>query len=162
MNIPLDYLFCFVLRGIHWNVWYWPNWFIVFTPNLQFSPYSKVTHESYWKVNDQLFNFMIFLSFFFIPMSQTISALDRSAGVCVRVTTKTKWRRLNLSSGFTVWSCAVVINTVIIVITCTQMLRFLRWSKNSLKLSSKTDFVLLLSFSFTLFQPTIYSPFFIK
>ena len=45
LNVFLIF-FAMVLRGIHWNILIYTKFIIIFTPNLEFSPYPKFINRS--------------------------------------------------------------------------------------------------------------------
>ena len=92
LNMPLDYLSCFavVLRGIHGKFETCQTDYSIHSKLIIF-PYSEVIHGSTTfkptkgqqrlKKNDQLFDIFVLSFIFFVPMSQTISVINRN-GAC--------------------------------------------------------------------------------
>ena len=89
--MPLDYLSCFamVLEG-YTKRWYIPKYI---RSKLRSFPYSKVTHGSTtFKLKKRQFNYWIWCFVFFIPLSHTISVINRD-GTCYFLHASKQWCR---------------------------------------------------------------------
>ena len=101
LNMPQDYLSCFVvvLRGIHRKVDICQTYYSIHS-KLRIFPCSEVIHGSTTfkptkgsqrlKKNEQLLNLMFLFLQFFVPLSQTISAINLS-GTCYFLHALNQW-----------------------------------------------------------------------